>query len=230
MGEISFTAIKTQDYDTVLDMVNTYFSKHKLYLVEERVGNHSGKYAKSPNHFANLKEYDRIELEPYFDQNYEFTTNFDFFVNLEGNKDWCLLTFNTRLAEFTLNIDEDLTEFISKEMKVKAFDYYEHTVVDLVIYRSFEKGNRVDKFVSIDGIIDDMEGYFEQLKKIESDDMPEKESEKKRGIIDGFLQHIGYNNVFLNSKDQNSRRPMYLKGNPQNIIEFLKRKNSSFYI
>lgn len=224
MAETSFTGIKSADYDKVLELANDYFSKHNLHLVEERIGDRSGKFVTSPKRYANLKDYEDSEIKPYLEKNIEFTTNFDFFADLPENQNWCVFSFSTRLAEYTLNIDEELTSFISRNLNTISFDFFEYTVVDQVLIRSFENGNTKDIFFMPgggDGEIDIKQGYFKKYDSLIKD----KESE----ILNGFWEHIGYREVMLDYYNEKSRRPMYLKGRPEDITKFLQSKYDMFY-
>jgi hypothetical protein len=231
MAEISITAVKSRDYEAVLEATNVYFEKYNLRLVEERIGNRNGKFATAPKQYASLKDYEEAELKPYLDKKVEFTTNFDFFINLDKNPDWCVFAYPTRLAEYTLNIDEEFAEFISRTLKTKVFDYFNYTVVDQMIVRSFEDGESKDKLFipGGDSEIGTKEGYFEKLEGLESEDLSEEELDKKADIIDGFWDHIGYNEILLEFYKENSRRPMYLKGKPEDIKNFLIKKKDLFY-
>lgn len=238
MAEFALTGIKSKDYDKVLDLTNNYFEKFNLRLVEEKIRNRKGKFVTSPKSYTDLKEYDKKEIEPFLQTNNEFTTNFDFYSHLEINPDWCIFVYYTRLAQLALNIDEELSAFISKNLDVVVFDHYVYTVASQEIIRSFERGEIKDKLLTGEGEIEEMEGYFEKLRDYsveEQERLPEDEVQewldKKAGIIDGFWNYIGFKLPFneLTPTNEESRRPMYLKGKPEDVIKFLKNKDSTFF-
>ena len=233
--ETAFTAIKSTNYDKVLELTNSYFEKFGLHLIEERVGDKKGKFTLSPKSYKNLQEYETREIKPMIGagDKVEFTTNFDFFSNLSINPDWCVFSYPTRLAKFTLSIDSDLTEFLSKELDTTAFDYFNYSVVGQQIIRSFEKGRTEDKlYISGENEVDDAVGYFEKLEKFEDKDLlTDKEWDEKQKIISNFSKHIGFKKHTEDTSPNNkkTRRPMYLKGQPKKIVKFLKRKLATFY-
>ena len=239
MGQFALTGIKSKDYDKVLNITNSYFEKFKLHLVEERIGERKGKFVTSPKSYTDLKDYDKKELEPFLQTDYEFTTNFDFYSSLEENPEWCIFAYYTRLARLTLNIDEDLSSFISKNLDVLVFDHFVYTVSSQEIIRGFERGEIRDMFLTGDGEVEEADGYFEKLRDYtieEQEKVPEDEIQewldKKAGIIDGFWNYINFKLPFneLTPSNEKSRRPMYLKGKPDDIIKFLKYKDSTFFI
>ena len=230
MSEISITGIKSNSVDNILDFANQYFSQFDLSLVRERIGDITGKFATGSKSFSDLGEYDEKEIKPCLERGCEFTTNFNLFTNIKENPGWIVFSFPIRLADITLSIDEDFTVFISEKLSTSAFDLYEYTVVDQVIIRGYKNGSVEDKlFISGEGQLDDAEGYFEKLEGLDREDLNEEEVETKADIIAKFWDHIRYSPTYLDSYDINSRIPLYLKGNSENILKFLSGKKKTFY-
>ena len=155
------------------------------------------------------------------------------------NPDWCIFEYYTRLAKLALNIDEDLSSFISKNLDVFVFDHWVYTVSGQKIIRSFEKGEIRDRLLTGEEEIEEADGYFEKLSDYgteEQEKVPEDEVQewldKKADIIDGFWNYIDFKLPFneLTPSNEKSRRPMYLKGKPEDIVKFLKYKDRTFFI
>jgi len=232
MAKTAFTAVKHSEYDRVLDNIDTYFSKSGLHLVEERIANKTGKYAKSPRNYKDLEEYDKEETQAYTQQEHEFSTNFDFFSNLKDSVDWCVLMFYPSLAHLTLNIDKNLTKYLSEQLNTTCIDYWENTVSGQMIIRSYNNGVSESKLQLSDGWeIDETEGYFEKLKRFDKEDITEEELAEKADIIDGFIDQHSFDMFSddLNTQNKQTRRPMYLKGKADHIIDFLKKKEIAFF-
>jgi hypothetical protein len=230
MSAIGYTAIKSTDHDQILDLTNRYFSKVNLRLVEEKIGTRVSKYTTVSKCYPNLKEYDLSEIRPLTQHQAQFTTNFDFFINLEKSSGWSAFYFPTRLAQYTLNIDKELTSFLSERLDTIAFDYFEYTVVDQKLIRSYQNGELKDLYFSPgDGDIEEATGYFEALQDYKYEDLDEDDIDKKEDIISNFNKEIGFLTYYPNALDANSRHPMYLKGRPEDIFSFLSRKKDDFY-
>lgn len=236
MAEIAFTAIKSNNYDRILEFTDAYYRKYRFRLVEERIGNRKGKFTTSPKSYSSLEEYEKLEIKPFREKELLYTTNFDFYVSLDNNPDWCIFSYPIRLAELTLNIDEDLTRFLSKKLNTVTIDNWEYTVTDMVIIRSFVNGVVRDLLSYFQGEIElgEMEGYFKNLKDFKIDhDQEEGIQEKldeRANFIDGFWKYIGFNYCYPNPFNEKNRRPLYLKGNPRDIEKFLQRKKNLFFI
>lgn len=230
MAETAFTAIKSKDSEAVLDVVAKYFKENNLTLVEEKVFGRTGKYVNSPKEYEDLEEYQESEIIPYLNSAYSFTTNFDFYSDLKVNSDWCIIFYHTGLANLQLSIDEDLTKMLSKELNTFCVDLYQNTVVGQVIIRSFEKGHAKDLlFILSPDEIAENDGYFSKLDKYGDQNWSEEEGGGFK-IMD-YWDEIGFD---LLSKDfglyAKERRPMYLKGAPDVITEFLSKKQRQFYV
>jgi hypothetical protein len=227
MAETSITGVKIKNFEAVLDLLDQYFSKFNLKLVEERIGDHESKFTTSPKHYANLNDYEKAEIDPLLNREGLSTTNFDLYSNLGTSPDWCLLAFPSWLAELTLNIDEDLSKFLSRELQTTVFDFFEYTVVNQIITRHFENGELKDKFYlpGSDEDIECKEGYFDKVDLSTTSFL-----ESKEDILGGFWEQIGYKPTPLDPQSEQSRRPMYLKGNPKDILNFLKTRKAVFYL
>jgi len=138
--------------------------------------------------------------------------------------------FPTRLARYTLNIDKQLNAFLSEQLGTVTFDYFEYTVIDQMIIRSYNNGELMDLYHTPgDGEIEDATGYFDKLHDYKYKELNEDEIEEKSNLISGFNREMGFSTFFPNSSDENSRRPMYLKGGQADILSFLVSKKDDFY-
>ncbi len=214
---IGITAVKSQDDEKILESVNTYYQKqYSLSVVEEKIGNNQSNYTTAPRSYRDLAEYDQAQLRE--SEGKIATTNFDFYSGLLENNKWSCFIFNPRAADKTLNINNELSEFLSKFLQVDVVDYYRYDVPGLMILRHFINGFSEHSFNVVDIEILDAEGYFEQYK--------DKEFESWSEIGDVFQKYLDKIEFNPEAKElwENSefRRPMYLKGSPIDITNFLE--------
>lgn len=115
-------------------------------------------------------------------------------------------------------------------MYIEDFDYFEYTVVDQLIIRSYKSGELNDIYFSPgDGEISDAAGYFEPLNEYKYKDLDADEIDKYQSIVSDCDKEIGYYTYFPNALDTNSRNPIYFKGKPDEILTFLSKKKADFY-
>lgn len=216
--------VKTNDSEKLLDETNNYYQQFNLSLVEERIGKRLGKYVNSPRSYLNLQEYDNYNSNLTRGKNIYFTTNFDLFDSTGDNEKWRIFIYNPRLAKYTLNINSAFASFLSEKFPL-AIEYFEYDVTCQVIVRSHENGSTKDRFSTADLEVYDAAGFFEQYmgKQCESyDDV--------FTIIRTYFKNIGFNfeSPELDDLYGKSRRPMYLKGKPEDIKDFLLLKQEVF--
>lgn len=222
---IGVTGIKTHDSEKLLDTTNKYYQKFGLSVVEERIGKKSGKYIQSPRSYSNLKEYDNYNSSLTYAKEIYFTTNFDLYDNLEENNNWLAFLYNPRSASHTLNINSDFSSFLSKELDTDVIEYFVYDVPAQAIIRFHNKGWITDQLSTADLEIYDAEGYFEDYRNKIVDTYPDIVN-----IIKPYLQKIGFNPVSseFTPSNKRARRPMYLKGKPEDINNFLLYKQQVF--
>lgn len=220
-AKFGFIAIKTIDSEKLLDAVDEYYKGFGLSLVEERIGTRTGKYVQSPRSYVNFAEYDKFNAAQYEKAN--LTTNFDFYDQLEEPKGWSIFMYYPRLVKYTLNINSGFASFLSKKLSTTVIEYFQFDIVCQVILRSHENGWTKDRFSTGDLEIDEAEGYFEQYmnKKVESYD-------NIFTITEAYFQSIGYRAGSKLPDDEKSRRPMYLKGKPDDVENFVLHKQQVF--
>jgi len=161
-----------------------------------------------------------------------FTTNFNYYSDLKDNPDWNVISYYPKLATYTLNIDEDLSSFLSKQLNTLVIDFYEYTVVDQKIIRSFVNGNINDLYFISDSEILEAQGYFEKLEEyIDNNDLSAEDLDEIDSVVPMYLSNFGINEFSPDFSLDNmlTRRPMYLKGSPDNILSFLEKKDSEFF-
>jgi len=216
-------ATKTSNSEGLLDVVNDYYQSVGLSLVEERIGERSGKYVRSPRSYANLAEYDTFNAAQYEKMN--LTTNFDFYDRLEENEGLSIFFYHPRLVKYTVNINSALGSYISEKLSTTVIEYYQYDIVCQVILRVHENGWLKDRLSTADLEIYDAEGYFEQYenKKVESyGDI--------FTIMEPYFQNFRFNPEAreLDFTNEKSRRPMYLKGKPEDVESFILQKQQVF--
>lgn len=212
----SLMAVRYEDTDAILDILQPYYSEKGLGLVEERIGASSGKYATSPKQYADLVAYDAQERETR-PENQEFTTDFDLYEKRKKSWDWKIFFYYPYWADLTLNVDRQLAQRISGSLGVRVIEYFFHYKPegDRIIVRGWDKGELVDELLVEQGRIVQNTGFFSRLQKDDEVDV----------ILEVVYGYGDSNNLDLEYADFNDdaevRRPMYLRGKPDLIKSYL---------
>ena len=213
----SLIAVRCENYDAILDIFQSYYSEKGLELVEERIGSRSGKYATSPKQYSDLAAYTAQERETR-PENQEFTTDFDLYGNRKGSTDWKIFFYYPYWADLTLNIDKKLAQKISESLNTNVIEYYSHYKPegDKIVVRGWKNGELVDELSVDQGKILRMTGYFFfHLQKDYEVDV----------ILAVVFNYGDSNSLDLEYADFNDdaeiQRPMYLKGKPDLIKNYL---------
>jgi len=214
---VGILAIKERESNEILDVINEYYNQYNLSLVEERIGDRSGKYAKSKKWYKNLEDYSAdLPIQRQF-----FTTNFEFNDALQRNK-WKVCYDNLREAQYTLSINSQLTEFISKKLQATTFQYLRFDITGMHYLKSYENGNIEDIFEAGDLEVTETQGFFDKFEK------------KQYGSEDEILHMVEeyFIKIDFNLEEEEidglTRRPMYLKGHPDDILYFFQNVQVTF--
>jgi len=115
-------ATKTKDSDKVLGTLEKYYQKRCLSLNEVSVGDGETKYA--TERYKDISEFQNLYRPRKEGKHVEYSTEFDFYFNLEKNKDWLVLQYNLKLNPTnSLDIDNDLVRLLSKELSTEVVSY-----------------------------------------------------------------------------------------------------------
>jgi hypothetical protein len=212
----SLVAVRYNNTDAILDILQSYYSQLGLGLVEERIGSGSGKYATSPKQYLGLADYYAKERSTRPERQ-EFTTDFDLIENREKCLGWKIFFYYPYWADLTLGIDEKLAQEVSKSLKAKVVEYFFQYEIDgdKIVVRGWTDGQLIDHLIVKQGKLIRGDGFFSEL-------LPEDE-------VDVILERIyGYGDInnldleYIDIEDnQDTRRPMYLKGKPEIIKGYL---------
>lgn len=218
--------VKNNDSEQVLVITNDYYNQYGLSIVEEKIGNKNSPYTSAQTVYTNLTEYDKHTDEQLAKFHPAYSTNFDFYENLQENPGWKVFLYNPRLADHTLNINRNLASPLSKNLNSIVIEYLRYDVPCYVSIRTWINGELTDEFMTSDFQIENVYGYFKQFenKQFESYD-------EVFNLLQPYFSKIGFNpesKDFTPTEQENKRRPMYLKGKPENIEEFLTNKQLTF--
>ncbi len=128
----SLIAVKSTDTNAIMNTLADFYTDHQLGLVEERIGDRTGKYATSPSSYQDLKTYAERELK----YSTGFTSNFALAENLPDNIGWTLIEYHPHFAPYTVNIHTELTARFSSTLQTIAFEYSELDTVDFYYFKS----------------------------------------------------------------------------------------------
>jgi hypothetical protein len=114
---------------------------------------------------------------------------------------------------------------LSKRLNTIVLEYYKYDVPNMIYIRTHVNGELVDVFNTADLYVSRGEGFFKRFEGKEFESMDEVGK-----IEDSYLKEIGFNPDAeeLYSNHEKRRRPIYLKGHPEKIREFLTNKQASF--
>lgn len=219
---VGYIAIKDKPAEEILEILDEFYRGFNLSLVEEKIGNRQSRFTTSAQQYENLQKYEEVRSKKFQesekDSGETLTTEFDFFEKPLPNSDWCLIEYPQRYAKHALDADVRLVVFLSKRLNIPIITYARDDTMTFVGTSIWENGESKDAFETYDSDIVEGSGYFEQFKGKKVEDY-----EEIFKIVDPYFEKMG-----LNLKDEAipwsndiSRRPMYLKGSPENIIKFL---------
>lgn len=218
--------IKSNDSEKVLVLTDEYYNQSGLSIVEERIGNKNSKYTTAPTSYPSLTEYDRQTDEQLSKFLPAYSTNFDFYENLVENPEWKAFLYNPQLADHTLNINKNLASFLSKNLNSTAIEYLRFDIPCYISIRMWMNGDEVDEFVTSDFQIETVSGYFKQYENRQFESFNEVFD-----LLQPYFVPIGFNpesKDFAPSEQENRRRPMYLKGKPESVEDFLTNLQATF--
>ncbi len=239
MSETCFTAVRYDDGEKLLDVANEFFKKYDLSLVEERIGNRRGKYARSPKHYKDLEEYYEIQEKQRRGKELSWTTNFLFFGNPSDNSGWKIFLYNEPVSPLHgVKTNENFSKHVSSKLNAKCIDYSYYSVVDQLRLRCFRDGKLTDELCFMfDNGVDFASGFFkkfegtkgtikdswtnERFEGKEAEAIEAKHKEIWQAQYD-FLDKEGFNieKIQWGYDSETNRRPMYLKGGPSAIQKF----------
>lgn len=220
---VGITAIKTDDPEKVLDLASEYYSKYNLELAEIVVGGGDSKFVK--------KRYETLEgfrSGEHNDIPQEINTHFDFYFNLEENREWVAFhyEYQTFPAEHNITINLALAKYISENLGTQALEYFNIDKTGFTFMRRIKGGERVDQIV----IKDSMRvylgyGYFEKFEDKDFEDATQVYHE----ILQPYFSKLGFD---PRSEDfmyfyKDSWRHFYLEGPREDLEDFIKNKQSS---
>lgn len=219
-----FIAVKNSTSDEILDVIADYYKNHSLTLIEERIGNKTSNYAHSKKWYRNLQEY---EEDAYPPSRPNFTTNFDLLENLEyASHEWKVLYFYPdypiRSAAVTLaiNVNCELSQLLSERLQTQVLQFSDVDTVDYYRIRLYNTGELIDDLDTSEGKIYSAKGQFEN---INTGDSMYSQTEKYLREIVG-IEDILYLDEFSHITNEEQRRPLYLKGSPENVLRFFQHQ------
>lgn len=219
-AHIGYTAIKHNEKEATLNVIDGYYKTLRLGLVEEGIVGRQGKHIKYPNQTENLEEFYRAESEArekLGNQGKVISTNFEFFSNLKENEGWQIILLNPRFGTFP---DPELAEYVSKELNTTTLNYYYYSVPNTLTIDKFVNGSRKDAF-HFDGIDFKVEFTMGEFNKYE--DRTFDSMDEVGNIVIGYLKSQGLNFEAkeLNELNPKTCYPIHLSGKPDDIRKYL---------
>ena len=132
-------------------------------------------------------------LNEYFDG--KVIPSYKFISKFEKFNSWIPLLIDPQ----EYDLEEDLIEYLSKELNAIVFGYeYQDTVTAYILYL-YNSGECVDEFTTLDFDISHTYGHFAYL-----DDLPEEEKAdlETHEVLSTYYNEIGFDPDYVSFEDQ----------------------------